>query len=453
MKRKLAMAFRSGRRALRHLFVMLMIAAGASFGALDSAAAQASAAQPETVLRNWYQLALELVRHTPTYTPPVASRSFAYLGVTAFETVASGSSELRSLAGQLNGLTPVPRREAGKAYDDAVAMHAAMTFAAENYFSNTGPTGHHAMAALEAKLKAGFSAGVAPEVLARSEAYGQAVAAHVLAWSQGDGGAVIENMGFPVKYELTKAPAHWVPTSTIALQQLPLLPAWGKNRTFAMPDGAACPLPPPPEYSEDKTSEFYKQALEVFDTKANLTPEQRAIARYWSDDAMLSTTPPGHWISIALQIFERDKVGLDKSVDVLMRLGVVEADAFIGCWNAKFQYDLLRPVTYIRRTMDPKWEPTLTTPPFPEYPSGHSTQSAAAAAVMTDAFGENFAFEDTTGQKDGLKPRSFPSFSAAANEAGISRLYGGIHYRAAIERGLEQGRCIGKFVTALRTRR
>ena len=168
---------------------------------------------------------------------------------------------------------------------------------------------------------------------------------------------------------------------------------------------------------------------------------------------MLSTTPPGHWISIALQIFARDKVGLDKSLDVLMRLGVVEADAFIGCWNAKFQYDLLRPVTYIRRTMDPKWESTLTTPPFPEYPSGHSTQSAAAAAVMTDAFGEDFAFEDTTGQKDGLKARSFPSFSAAANEAGISRLYGGIHYRAAIERGLEQGRCIGKFVTALRSRR
>ena len=444
------MAFGSGRRAMRHLVVMVVIA---SFTALGSAAAQAGATRPEAVLRNWYQLSLELVRHTPTYTPPVASRSFAYLGVTAFETVASGSSELRTLAGQLNGLTPVPQREAGKAYDDAVAMHAAMAFAAENYFSNTGPTGHHAMAALEAKLKAGVSAGVAPDVLARSEAYGQAVAAHVLAWSQGDGGAVIENMGFPVKYELTKAPARWAPTSTIALQQAPLLPAWGRNRTFAMPDGASCSLPPPPEYSEDKASEFYKQALEVFDTKTNLTPEQRAIARVWSDDAMLSTTPPGHWISIALKIFERDHVALDKSVEVLARLGVAEADAFIGCWNGKYQYDLLRPVTYIRRTMDPKWESLLNTPPFPEYPSGHSTQSAAAATVMTDMFGDNFAFEDTTGQKDGLKPRSFTSFNAAAEEAGISRLYGGIHYRAAIENGLEQGRCIAKFVAALRTRR
>ena len=418
-----------------------------------SVAAPADAAKPEAVLKSWYQLTLELVRHTPTYTPPVASRSFAYLGVTAFEAVATGSDKLQSLAGQLNGLTASPQREAGKTYDEAAVVHAAMDFAAQNFFENTGPTGHHAMAALEAKIQAEVSAGVPVDVVTRSEAYGQAVAAHILAWSQDDGGAVIENMGFPMTYELTKGPAHWVPTSTIALQQSPLLPNWGKNRTFAMPNGASCALPPPPEYSEDKNSEFYKQALEVFDTKTNLTPEQRAIARFWSDDAMLSTTPPGHWISIALKIFERDHVALDKSVEVLARLGVAEADAFIGCWNGKYQYDLLRPVTYIRRTMDPKWESLLNTPPFPEYPSGHSTQSAAAATVMTDMFGDNFAFEDTTGQKDGLKPRSFTSFNAAAEEAGISRLYGGIHYRAAIENGLEQGRCIAKFVAALRTRR
>jgi PAP2 superfamily len=433
---------------LCRLVAVLVVVTLAGLGAV----LPVNAAKPEAVLQTWYKLTLELVRHTPTYTPPVASRSFAYLGVTAFEAAASGSNELQSLAGQLNGLTSLPKRDAGKSYDEAVVMHAAMSFAADNFFENTGPTGHHAMAALEAKLKAEVSSDVASDVAARSEAYGRAVAAHILAWSQNDGGAVIENMGFPLKYELTQAPAHWTPTSTIALQQLPLLPTWGKNRAFAMPDGTACALPPPPEYSEDKNSEFYKQALEVFDAKANLTPEQRTIARFWSDDAMLSTTPPGHWISIALQIFERDAVPLDKSVDVLMRLGVAEADAFIGCWNAKFQYDLLRPVTYIRRTMDPKWESTLATPPFPEYPSGHSTQSAAAATVMTQAFGENFAFEDATNVKDGLKPRSFASFWAAANEAGISRLYGGIHYRAAIERGLEQGRCIGKFTTALKTR-
>ena len=137
--------------------------------------------------------------------------------------------------------------------------------------------------------------------------------------------------------------------------------------------------------------------MEVYETGKNVTPEQRAIARFWSDDPMLSMTPPGHWMSIALQILERDNVGLDKSVDVLARLGIAMADAFIGCWHAKFVYDLVRPITYIRRVIDPKWEPILNTPPFPEYPSGHSTQSGAAAAVLTAFFGDNFAFDDDTG--------------------------------------------------------
>ena len=252
---------------------------------------------------------------------------------------------------------------------------------------------------------------------------------------------------------MTNGAAHWVPTSLIAQQQNPLLPNWGENRTFAMPNGTACALPAPPEYSEDKTSAFYKEALEVYETGNNLSPEQRAIARFWSDDPMLSPTPPGHWVSIALQVLERDKLGLDASVDVLARLGVAVADSFIGCWQTKFQYDLLRPVTYIRRVIDPKWETVLNTPPFPEYPSGHSTQSSAAAAVLTHLFGENFAFEDATHQDDGVAPRAFPSFRAAADEAGISRLYGGIHFRTAIERGLEQGRCVAAFVNALRTRK
>lgn len=429
------------------VFALMCIAA------LGTTPSWASASRPDEVLRTWNQLVLELVRHTPTYSPPVASRSFAYLGVTAFEAVASGSPEMQSLAGQLNGLKPAPQREAGKTYDEAVVLQAAMAFAAQNIFENTGPTGQRALAALEAKLRTEATEGLPDDVAVRSEDYGRAVAKHILAWSQDDGGAVIENMGFPLQYELTKGAANWVPTSLVAQQQKPLLPNWGKNRTFAMPNGATCDLPPPPAYSEDKASGFYKEALEVFETRKNISPEQRAVARFWSDDPMLSPTPPGHWISIALQIFERDNVALDKSVDVLARLGIAEADSFIGCWNVKFQYDLLRPVTYIRRTMDPKWESLLNTPPFPEYPSGHSTQSGAAAAVMTQMFGENFAFEDATHKRDGIKPRSFPSFWAAAEEAGISRLYGGIHFRAAIERGLEQGRCIGAFTNALRTRR
>ncbi|HXZ16256.1 MAG TPA: vanadium-dependent haloperoxidase, partial [Roseiarcus sp.] len=213
-----------------------------------------------------------------------------------------------------------------------------------------------------------------------------------------------------------------------------------------------CALPPPLPFSTAKDSAFYFEAVEVHDTGAHLTNEQRAIARFWSDDAMLSTTPPGHWIQIAFQLFEREGTPIDRRVDLLARLGVVTADAFIGCWATKFEYDLIRPVTYIRANIDPNWTPLLITPPFPEYPSGHSTASAAMAEVMTRFFGENFAFEDASHVRDGLPPRSFASFRAAAEEAAVSRLYGGIHFRTAIERGLEQGRCVAKFANALKTR-
>ncbi len=435
--------------ARRLVAAILMLAALA----WPNAAAQATARPPADVLRTWYQLVLELVRHTPTYSPPVASRSFAYIGVTAFEAVATGSDGMRSLAGQLYGLTPGPPREPGETYDEGVVMQSAMAFAVKNFFSNTGPTGQRAMAFLEKKLRTEVSAGLPADVVERSEAHGLAVASHILEWSKSDGGAIVENMGFPLDYELTPGPARWVPTSLIAQQQKPLLPYWGKNRTFAMPHGASCPLPDPPEYSEDKSSEFYRQAFEVYQTKKDLSPEQRAIARFWSDDPMLSPTPPGHWDSIALQILERNNAGLEDSVDVLARLGVALADSFIGCWNSKFQFDLLRPVTYIRRVIDPKWEALMITPPFPEYPSGHSTQSSAAAEVLTRHFGDNYAFDDATHERDGLKARHYANFRAAADEAGMSRLYGGIHFRAAIERGLEQGRCVAAHVNSLQTRK
>ena len=407
---------------------------------------------PEQVLQNWYKLMLELVRHTPTYTPPVASRAFAYVGITGFEAVAGGTDDLQTLAGQVNGLTALPARDGTLPYDDGVVLQAALSTAVKTFFSNTGPTGQRAMAAMERVLTEKTTADLPEDIAARSTALGVAIAQHVIDWSLTDGGAVVENMGFPYEYTLRQAPEAWVPTSKIVQQQKPLLPDWGNNRTFAMPDGATCGLPPPPAYSTEPGSAFYAEAKEVYDTVKDLTPEQRQIARFWSDDPMLSPTPPGHWISIAMQVQTATGAPLSEQVDLQARLGIALADAFIGCWNAKFEYDLLRPVTYIRATMDPKWEPLLITPPFPEYPSGHSTQSGAAAEVLTAFFGEDFAFEDATHLDDGLKPRQFPSFWAAAEEAGMSRLYGGIHFRSAIDQGLEQGRCIGRHVSALQTR-
>ena len=121
--------------------------------------------------------------------------------------------------------------------------------------------------------------------------------------------------------------------------------------------------------------------------------------------------------------------------------------------DEKYVYNLIRPITYIKKNIDPKWEPILNTPPFPEYPSGHSTVSGAMDAVLTAFFGENYAFEDKTGSPDGRNPRNYKSFHEAAEEAGISRLYGGIHFHSAIVDGLAQGRCIGEYTNALKTRK
>jgi PAP2 superfamily len=366
--------------------------------------------------------------------------------------VAGTGPGLQSFGGRLRDLAPLPAPDAAGPVDAGVALHAALAVAVQSLFNNTGPTGQRAMQAMTDKGALRQATGVEAAVVARSAAYGQAVAAHILDWSQSDGGAVVENMGFPLTYALGNTPASWVPTSRVSQQQTPLLPLWGQNRTFAMPSGDACGLPPPPDYSEDAGSAFFAEAKEVYDTVKGLTDDQKRIARFWSDDPMLTPTPPGHWMHIALRTLDREGADLVQHVDVLARMGIVLADAFIACWASKFAYDLLRPVTYIRRFIDPKFEPPLNTPPFPEYPSGHSTQSAAAAVVLAAIWGDAYAFEDDTHVDEGLPGRSFPSFQAAAEEAALSRLYGGIHFRSAIERGLEQGRCVGAFAAGLQTR-
>lgn len=437
-------------RAFRHLAAALLSVCIMSW----CVAAQASERpSPQEILRDWYYLMNELVRHTATYSPPVASRSFGYLGITAYEAAAGGSDQLVSLVGQVRGLDSVPAREPGVGYDETMVISAAMSDAIVYYFGNTGPTGQRAIKAAQKKWGALVAVGIPDDVAARSEAFGKAMAASIHEWSLDDGGAVITNMGFPETWDLPTGDDKWVPTNAIRQQQFPLLPEWGNNRTFVIPTGATCPTPGNPAFSSEASSQFYREANEVYETGKGVTPEQAAIARFWSDDPMLSMTPPGHWVSIALQVAERADLPLDDTVDLLARMGIAMSDAFVGCWHAKYLYNLVRPVTYIRRVIDPKWEPILNTPPFPEYPSGHSTVSGAMDAVMTAFFGDDYAFEDNTGSPDGRNPRSYKSFHEAAEEAGISRLYGGIHFRAAIEDGLAQGRCIGEYTNALKTRK
>ncbi|MEO6578800.1 MAG: vanadium-dependent haloperoxidase, partial [Candidatus Limnocylindria bacterium] len=215
-----------------------------------------------------------------------------------------------------------------------------------------------------------------------------------------------------------------------------------------------CDPGPPPEFSTEPGSAFFGEALQVYEAVNLLTPEQRDVALFWSDDPGLTATPPGHSLSILTQLLRAQDRSLAFAAEAYARLGAAVCDAFIACWYVKYRENLVRPITYIRRHIDPAWgDPLpLATPPFPEYTSGHSVQSGAAAEVITGLFGD-VAFTDHTHDARGMAPRSFGSPAEFAQEAAISRLYGGIHFRSAIERGLDHGRCIGAAVNAVRLTR
>jgi hypothetical protein len=391
----------------------------------------------------WLGELLALIRTTPGYSPPVASRAIAYTGITLYEAIVAGMPDHRSLAGLLPGLPPLPASGANAAYHWPTVATAGLAEILRSLFPGAPPSRLAAVDQLEANI-----ASTAPRgIRVRSIEHGRSVARAVFAWSATDGGHEGYLHNVDSRYVPPLGPGFWEPTGPGFLPALQ--PSWGANRHF-IAASAECDPPPPTPYSTDPGSVCFREAAEVFVTINDLTTEQLAIARFWSDDPGTTATPPGHSLSILSQVVRARDASLAEAAEVWARLGIALADAFIGCWRVKYRDNLLRPITYIRATIDPGWgDPLpLVTPPFPEYTSGHSVQSAAAAAVLTAQFGD-VAFDDHTHDARGLAPRSFASFEEAATEAAISRLYGGIHFRGAIEQGLVQGRRIGELAAAL----
>jgi hypothetical protein len=372
--------------------------------------------------------------------PPVASRAIGYTSVACYEAVVDGMPRHRSLGGQLNGLGPIPAKAPGEYHWPTVA-NAAIATVMQDLFAAAPAGVLTGIANREASFEAQFQSELPAGRFQRSVLRGEAIAQEIIAWAASDGYATWNNCAFtpPV------GPGLWEPTPP-GFAANPLQPCWGNMRTFALLYSAECaPLPCPP-YSTSPTSAFFAEALEVRDVGDNLTSDQQDIARFWADGGGTGT-PPGHWVSILEQVCVQQALTLDVAAEAFAKVGVAVADAFISCWEMKYYYNVLRPITYIQDPAgidDPTWTSFITTPPFPEFTSGHSTQSGAAALVLTDLLGA-VAFTDDT--HAGTWPaRSFASFFQAADEAAISRLYGGIHYRAAIERGVEQGWCIGQVI-------
>jgi hypothetical protein len=395
----------------------------------------------------WFDLSLLLVQQTAGFSPPVASRAFAHAGVVLYEALVPGMPDHRSLAGQFKGLSELPRAGKNRVYHWPTVANSSLAAILRSLFPTAPAQGRAAIESMEARFAAQFRPVLPPGVYRRSVDRGQQVAAAVFEWSESDGGHEGYLRNFPLDYVPPAGPGLWVPTPPGFLRALQ--PFWGTCRTFAIASGAACPPGDHTPYSEEPSSRFYAEAVEVYETVNDLTSERRDIALFWSDDPGTTPTPPGHSISILTQVLRQKGSSLPVAAEAYAKVGIAVADAFIGCWHAKYRDNLLRPVTYIQaQQIDPSWLPLLATPPFPEYPSGHSVQSSASAQVLTDLFGE-VAFTDHTHDSRGLAPRLFGSFLEAAEEAAISRLYGGIHFRPAIELGFEQGWCIGERVSAL----
>jgi PAP2 superfamily len=402
----------------------------------------------------WFNLQLRLVKETPGFSPPVASRAFGYTGVTLYEAVVAGMPDYQSLIGQLNELTAMPQQDIDFEYHWPTIANSALATITRQLFPTASEENQAAINTLYDEFAQTYSNDLDTDVFNRSVSYGQDVANAVFAWSIADGGHEGYLTNFPADYLPAEGAGLWVPTPRLNGDPQPAMqPYWGNNRTFLPSSIEGCAPSAPSVYSEDSDSAFYAEAIEVYQTSQNLTQEQTDIALFWADDPGRTVTPPGHSIAVLTQILEQENATLALSAEAYARMGIAVADAFIGCWHAKYTYNLVRPVTYIQRLMDENWMPLVNTPPFPEYPSGHSVQSGAAAVVLAGMFGEEYAFTDHTHDALGLAARSFDTFTEMANEAALSRLYGGIHYRAAIELGLEQGTCIGERVNSLIFRR
>jgi len=382
------------------------------------------------------------------FSPPVASRVYVYPSIASYEVLAKEDSSYRSLSGQLNGFTPIPETENKEVNFQIAALYANYLTSKMLIFSEEKM--EEWLADWKSELE---DRGMNEREWMASVDYGTKVHEHIVKWANEDNYKETRTMS---KHPLSDEAHHWEPTPPAYMAAIE--PHWDKIRTFVLDSSNQFIPEPPYEFSLEKGSPFYKEVMEVYEVVKNVDDTKKAIASFWdcnpyvmniTGHVMFATkkiTPGGHWMGIAKIASILDKADLMKSSHGYTKTSIALADGFISCWNEKYRSNLIRPETIINRKIDEDWTPTLQTPPFPEYTSGHSVISTAAANALTDVFGDNFSFTDSTEVKFGLPSREFNSFMEASQEAAISRLYGGIHYRMAIEEGVWQGQKVGDWI-------
>lgn len=382
------------------------------------------------------------------FSPPVAARIYSYSSIAAFEVAAATDPAYLSLLGQLKGSEKKIFTPSEKVYPPLAALAAYYTVGTAMIFSEDMMNEHRdaAYAALKEK-------GIPNDVFQASIAFGQEVAAAVKEYSSKDN--YHQSRSFP-KYTVTGDIGTWQPTPPAYMEGIE--PHWNKIRTFVLDSAAQFKPLAPPAFSTDPGTPFYELANEVYKAALSANEDQQNIALFWDCNpykvnvkghVMFATkkiTPGGHWMSIAAIAAKAAGRNWKGTAEAFALTGISLNEAFISCWDEKYRSKLIRPETYINQYIDEEWIPLLQTPPFPEHTSGHSVASAASAYTLAQLFGNEFHLVDSSEVAYGLPIREFTSFSEAAEEAAISRFYGGIHYRPAIEDGVTQGTQIGEFI-------
>jgi len=383
------------------------------------------------------------------FSPPVASRVYLYPTVAAYEIIAQKyPDKYNSLVGQVKELSTIPSPS-----DKNVDYHLASLFA----FNTVGKAlifSENKMELFEKNFKTQLKElNVPSKVIKASEAYGQAVAVFIKEWASKD--MYSQTRTYP-KYTIKEEDRFWKPTPPDYMDGIE--PHWKEIRTMVLDSSDQFSPKDPLPFDLNEGSPFQKQLMEVFEVTNNLDEEQINIAKFWDCNpyvthhkghAMFATkkiTPGGHWMGITAIATRKAKSSFDETINAFTNVTISLFDGFISCWDEKWDTLIVRPETLINQYYDEEWLPLLQTPPFPEYTSGHSVISRAAAVTLTDLFGDNFDFVDTTEIAYGLPERSYTSFIHASEEAAISRLYGGIHYMMAIEEGIKQGQGVGDYI-------
>lgn len=401
---------------------------------------------PPAVLHNTMQQLTDIIVHD-IFSPPVASRIYAYSSIAPYEIMSATNDQYVSLAGQLTDFKGIP--QPAKMIDHEVAAaQACINVGRALIFSEDRFTAYE-----EAFHQQMREANLDEAVLENSLAYAREVSDAILAWADKD---MYKQTRTYQKFTVTDEEDRWQPTPPGYFDAIE--PHWSKIRPFVIDSSNQFTPLRPTDFDMTKGSAFHKEVMEVYDVVNGLDKEQSEIASFWdcnpfvmnvNGHAMFATkkiTPGGHWMGIAKIACESDSADFMKSSATYALTAIALADGFISCWDEKYRSNLIRPETVINEYIDPDWVPLLQTPPFPEYTSGHSVISGAAGVALTSIYGEPFPFVDDTEVRYGLTIRSFNSFTDASNEAAISRLYGGIHYMPAIENGVTQGRKLGKFI-------